>query len=134
ILPSGRGGGGGLMDPERIWAKSKRDDEPLVASMILPGHLADVYSAALRVVEATADEQLRALGLHVQSYLERHRRIVLLAAALHDLGKANDHFQGMIRGKRDVRNNPQGLRHEWVTLLMLQRLREWLLPWVVANE
>jgi hypothetical protein len=35
------------------------------------------------------------------------------------LGKANDHFQGMIRRTRDVRVNPQGLRHEWVTLLML---------------
>ena len=47
---------------------------------------------------------------------------------MHDLGKANDHFQGMIYGTRDVRQNPQGLRHEWVTLLMLEQLREWLLP------
>ena len=34
-------------------------------------------------------------------YLDRLRRCVLLAAAVHDLGKANDHFQGMILRTKD---------------------------------
>jgi CRISPR-associated endonuclease/helicase Cas3 len=77
---------------------------------------------------------MSAVDLQEHPYRDRYRRIVLLAAVLHDLGKANDHFQAMIRGSRDVRTNPQGLRHEWVTILMLQQLREWLLPSVRASE
>jgi CRISPR-associated endonuclease/helicase Cas3 len=122
------------MTTDRLLAKSHKDDEPWHDSMALPGHLADVYAAAVQVLDATGDDQLRALGLSVEMYRERFRRIVLLAAAVHDLGKANDHFQGMIHGTRDVRTNPQGLRHEWVTLLMLRIFREWLLPAVGGNE
>jgi CRISPR-associated endonuclease/helicase Cas3 len=102
--------------------------------MALPVHLADVYAAAVQVLDATGDDQLRALDLDPARYGERFRRIVLLAAAVHDLGKANDHFQGMVRGVRDVRTNPQGLRHEWATLLMLRPLHDWLLPAVVNSE
>lgn len=116
------------MFPERLLAKSQRKGEPWHDSMSLPQHLEDVHAAATRVLDATGDDQLRALGLSVGTYRERFRRVVLLAAAVHDLGKANDHFQGMIHGIRDVRTNPQGLRHEWVTLLVLQALRDWLLP------
>jgi CRISPR-associated endonuclease/helicase Cas3 len=113
---------------DHLLAKSRRADEPLHPSLLLSGHLSDVYAAALRLLEATSNDQLFALGLDPAAYGERFRRIVLLAAAVHDLGKANDHFQEMIHGRRDIRVNPQGLRHEWVTVLMLSQLREWLLP------
>ncbi len=123
-----------MMDPNRLWAKSKWDDEPETPSMFLPGHLADVYQAAKRVLCATADDQLKALGLDPDKYGERFRRIVLLAAAVHDLGKANDHFQGMICRTKERRDKQQGIRHEWVTLLMLQSLRQWLHPAVSGSE
>lgn len=122
------------MDATRLWAKSKRENEPEHPSMLLPQHLKDVYAAAERVLNATGDDQLKALGLSPDAYRERFRRCVLLAAAVHDLGKANDHFQGMICGVRDVRTRPQGLRHEWVTVLMLRHLRAWLLPAVGGSE
>lgn len=96
--------------------------------MFLRGHLEDVYTAAQHVLDATGDDQLLALGLPSDKYQDRFRRIVHLAAAVHDLGEANDHFQDMITGRRIVRVNPQGLRHEWVSLLLLRELREWLLP------
>jgi CRISPR-associated endonuclease/helicase Cas3 len=83
--------------------------------MFLPGHLEDVYRAAEQVLNNTTEDQLTALGLCADHYRVRMRRCVLLAAALHDLGKANNHFQGMICGTRNVQQNPQGLRHEWVT-------------------
>jgi CRISPR-associated endonuclease/helicase Cas3 len=102
--------------------------------MFLPGHLADVYDAAQCVLDSTADEQLKALGLNPAEYGNRLRRIVLLAAAVHDLGKANDHFQGMIRGTRNVQQNPQGLRHEWISILMFKQLQQWLLPALAGNE
>jgi CRISPR-associated endonuclease/helicase Cas3 len=116
------------MDPSRLWAKSKRDDEREVPSMFLPGHLQDVFAAARQILDATADEQLIALGLDANDYRERFRRCVLLAAAVHDLGKANDHFQGMIRRAKERQDKQQGIRHEWVTVLTLRSLREWLLP------
>jgi CRISPR-associated endonuclease/helicase Cas3 len=122
-----------MMDADRLWAKSKWDDEPETPSMFLPGHLEDVFNAAERVLDATADDQLKALGLDPEKYRERFRRIVLLAAAVHDLGKANDHFQGMIRKTPERKDRPQGLRHEWVTVLMLKGLREWLLPALGGN-
>ncbi|HLN27216.1 MAG TPA: CRISPR-associated helicase Cas3' [Gemmataceae bacterium] len=122
------------MDPNRLWAKSKREQDREYASMFLPGHLADVYDSAQRVLDATADDQMAALGLNSAEYRKRLRRIVLVAAAVHDLGKANDHFQGMIGGSRNVQQNPQGLRHEWVTILMLGRLRQWLLPALDGGE
>jgi CRISPR-associated endonuclease/helicase Cas3 len=96
--------------------------------------LADVHEAAVQVLDATADDQLGALGLPPSQYRDRLRRCVLLAAACHDLGKANDHFQSMLRRTRDVRENPQGLRHEWVSLLILRELRAWLLPAVGGDE
>jgi CRISPR-associated endonuclease/helicase Cas3 len=101
--------------------------------MWLSGHLQDVLEAALRVLDATGDEQLRALGLDPMQYRDRLRRCVRLAAALHDLGKANNHSQDMLRGVRDVRQNPQGLRHEWVSILILRLLKHWLLQAVDRN-
>lgn len=80
----------------------------------LPGHLASVVGAARTVVRITGPEQLSAMGLPASCWLERLNRIAVLAAALHDLGKANDHFQAMLRGNRG-----QGLRHEWVTVWLL---------------
>jgi CRISPR-associated endonuclease/helicase Cas3 len=113
------------MTPQRLRAKS---GDGKCASEFLPGHLGDAFRAAQLVLDATVDAQLGALELPIDPYCKRLRAIVSVAAAVHDLGKANDHFQGMISGTRDVRQNPQGLRHEWVTLLMLEQLREWLLP------
>ncbi|GIW78804.1 MAG: CRISPR-associated helicase/endonuclease Cas3 [Gemmatales bacterium] len=120
------------MDSNRLWAKSKRDDEDEISSMLLPGHLEDVYNAALCVLEATASDQLAALGLGLE-HRARLECCVKLAAAVHDLGKANDHFQGMILRTPGREEKTQGIRHEWVTVLMLKHLREWLLK-AVGNS
>ena len=125
---------GDMMTLDQLWAKSQPKGRPLHPSGLLPQHLFDVVTAARMIVEATGDEQLCALGLEPETYRDRLRRCVLLAAAVHDLGKANDHFQGMIRGLRDCRDRPQGLRHEWVTVLILKALRSWLLPAVAGSE
>lgn len=122
------------LDPSRLWAKSQGKNEPFRESMLLPQHLKDVHAAAERVLKSTADDQLRALGLVPVQYRERFERCVRLAAGVHDLGKANDHFQGMLLKKPERSDKPQGLRHEWVTVLMLRTLRDWLLPAVDGNE
>jgi CRISPR-associated endonuclease Cas3-HD len=122
------------MSPDRLWAKSKRPEDPETPSMLLAGHLADVLQAADALLDATGDHQLLALGLDPQRYRDRLRRCVRLASASHDLGKANNHFQDMIRGRRNVRQYPQGLRHEWVTILILEELKPWLIQAVADNE
>lgn len=123
------------MAQNHLWAKSRMHGEAEHPSMLLHHHLADVYDAAVQVLNATGDDQLLALGLDPNRHRDRFRRCVLLAAAMHDLGKANDHFQGMICGDRDVRLKPQGLRHEWVSVLLLrEKLSDWLLPAVGGNE
>ncbi len=111
------------MTLDRLLAKSW-DGDPYAESVTLPGHLRDVHAAALAVFNTSADDQLMALGLDPGFWRDRMKRIVLFAAALHDFGKANDRFQEMIRGNR---RQPQGLRHEWVTYLMLAQpgWREW---------
>lgn len=134
FLHTGKGNGLMTLDSRRLWAKSKGPADPMRPSMYLGQHLQDVYQAAIRILDATGDQQLQALGLDPVQYRDRFRRCVLLAAAVHDLGKANDHFQGMLHGTRNVQVNPQGLRHEWVTVLMLQDLKDWLLPAVDGNE
>ena len=120
------------MNPDRLWAK-RWDQSPPPPSVLLPGHLRDAFDAARKVLDATGDDQLEALCLAPEDLGDRFRRIVLFAAAVHDIGKANDHFQGMITRRRDVRVNPQGLRHEWGTLLMIWELQHWLLP-AVGSE
>ncbi len=124
------------MNPETLWAKSwdhlRLSTPP--RSALFAEHLKDVLAAADRVLAATGDDQLTALGLPIEKYRDRFFRIVRLAAAIHDLGKANDHFQGMVRGQRDLRVTPQGIRHEWVTILMMSWLRQWLLPVLSGSE
>lgn len=117
---------------DRLLAKSQKKNESWRDSMRLPIHLKDVYEVAGQVLAATVDDQLKALGLSVEAYRDRMRRVVLLAAAAHDLGKANDHFQKMVRWSPDK----QGLRHEWATLLILWEtaVGEWLKAAVGGDE
>jgi CRISPR-associated endonuclease/helicase Cas3 len=123
-----------LMNDTRLWAKKPLEGQPVHDSMLLLGHLRDVHEAAQRVLKITARDQLQALDLPLEGYQDRFERLLLFAAAAHDLGKANEHFQEMILGRRDVRQHPQGLRHEWVTVLILEELRDWLMAAVGGQE
>jgi CRISPR-associated endonuclease/helicase Cas3 len=118
------------MTTDRLWAKSVKDGETPTASHTLPGHLRDVYRAARAVLAATADDQLRALDLSMD-YRPRLEHCVLLAAACHDLGKSSAHFLGMLNNSR--KGQPQGLRHEWVSLLLMLDLGDWLRPAVESE-
>ncbi|HEX5270673.1 MAG TPA: CRISPR-associated helicase Cas3' [Gemmataceae bacterium] len=115
------------MTPDRLWAKSVKEGETPTRSHALPGHLEDVYRAARAVLVATADDQLRALDLGAD-YRPRLERCVLLAAACHDLGKCSSHFVGMLNKSKERLGKPQGLRHEWASLLLMLDLHDWLLP------
>lgn len=89
-------------------------------------HLQCTFNAARLILDQTAKAQLESLGLDPTVYRERFERLVLLAAAIHDLGKANTRFQTMVSGQRKW--TAQSIRHEWVLYLLLRMtpLGEWL--------
>ena len=134
------------MYKDRLLAKTVQKFPTESNSFFLEIHLEDVHDCGKRILESTLGEQLIASGLDA-IHASRLKSIVLAAAATHDLGKANNHFQDMITGTRNIRVNPQGLRHEWVSVLILQQLEPWLsqlfepfpddyqvLQWVVAGH
>ena len=116
---------------KRLLAKnSKAPDNPR-GTETLPGHTASVLAAAEALVDETGDAQLSAVGLSVSIWHEPFRRGVLFAAFCHDLGKANDQFQAMVRQQRKAQ---QAIRHEALSMLIVHEtaLRDWLKA--VPNE
>ncbi len=77
----------------------------------LRGHTAMVVAAAHQLLDARGLASLKAVGLP-ESAFDRLRRIVLVGAYAHDLGKCSLHFQLMVRGEPQV----QLVRHEAASL------------------
>jgi CRISPR-associated endonuclease/helicase Cas3 len=108
-----------------LLAKSGEASGRKTASQTILQHTRAVMEAAERLVEKTGEAQLRALGLEPASWFGRLWREIRVAALLHDLGKANDHFQGMIHKTRLF---PQAIRHEAVSYWIATRpdIRKWV--------
>lgn len=108
-----------------LLAKSThRPDQPEGAAT-LRGHTALVLEAATQLLDLRGQQSLLAAGLPL-SLEPRLRRIVLLGAATHDLGKCSDHFQETVRHERQ---GAQLLRHEALSLWLCwpgQPLASWL--------
>lgn len=90
----------------------------------LVGHTADVVNAVTVLLENISQGIINQFDLKCS--WEGFRATARLSAYLHDWGKANDHFQMMVRGKRDIRENPQLIRHELASMLLAWEYREWL--------
>jgi CRISPR-associated endonuclease/helicase Cas3 len=92
----------------------------------LPEHLEWVTDSASRICVVVGAQALASAGLEGELWEARLRRVLTIAAAWHDLGKANDHFQAMIlraSGNKPlglkIDNKPQALRHEVVSALLI---------------
>src|SRR5439155_8185460 len=96
----------------RLLAKSTCDEPHPRSEETLQGHTAQVLAAATALLDARAGVSLLALGLP-DALAARLRRIVMLGAFAHDLGKCSEQFQAMVRGQR---KEPQLLRHEAASL------------------
>jgi len=109
----------------RLLAKKPRDPEKPAAAETLRGHTALVLCSAELLLQERGKQSLQAAGLaHIS--LTRLTKIVRLGAFLHDLGKASEHFQGMLAG---TRKEQQLVRHEALSLYLCWKegqLREWL--------
>jgi CRISPR-associated endonuclease/helicase Cas3 len=105
---------------------TRTPDQPEREAARLCGHLADVTAIADELAIDWGAEALISVGLDLQTWLPRLRQALPRAAFLHDFGKANDHFQRMIRRPGAV---TQAFRHEAISVwaaLSFPRFRDWL--------
>ncbi len=103
---------------------AKSIDEPFIGSYRLEGHTADVVNAVSTLVDVLGDRLITQFSLKCS--LPELKATTRLAAYIHDWGKANNHFQLMVRGIRHLRHQPQLLRHEIVSMLLAWEYRRWL--------
>ena len=92
----------------------------------LEGHILGVLGAARTLLQVVGHQSLDSLALS-STWFGVLELAVARGALLHDLGKANDQFQRMVRGDKSI----QALRHEWISLDILLRYSEldrWLFP------
>lgn len=110
----------------RLLAKSSETPDKPLPGEPLQGHIAHVVRAAEVLGDARGSLSLRAMGLP-EEWAPRLRRILQLAAFMHDLGKCSEHFQEVVRHKP----RPQLVRHEAISLWLCwpgQTLASWLRP------
>lgn len=108
--------------PKLLLAKSM--NKPWKAAYGLTGHTADVVEAVTTLVDELGIACLQQFGL--SQSLEELKATAQLAAFLHDLGKANDHFQAVVRKCKNPMNNPQLMRHEMISVLLAWEMQDWL--------
>ncbi len=111
----------------RLLAKSSKQPDNPRNPEILQGHVSLVLDAAEAILVEAEDDVLAQLALPHARWRKPLRRAVMLGAYLHDFGKANDHFQKMLRHK----GFKQSVRHEVLSGILCmrqERLHDWLCP------
>lgn len=118
-----------LLRPNRLLAKSVTGRWR--GSYSLSGHTADVVQAVTILIDALGDRLVAQFD--VGCSLAELKKTARLSAYLHDWGKANDHFQGIVRHampgacpQRHPLTHPQLVRHEIFSVLLAWEFREWL--------
>jgi len=119
-----------ILKPDLLLAKSFEPGK-WKGSYSLVGHTADVVNAVSTLVDVLGERLITQFGL--QCSLAELKATVRLAAYIHDWGKANHHFQGVVRAKikdahpkRFLPHEPQLIRHEVASILLAWEFREWL--------
>ncbi len=117
-----------------LLAKSYDKEAPIPPYAKLIPHLRAVERAGESIVEISGKLILQQLNLPSDIWLSRLQRTVRVACLCHDLGKANDGFQKMVRG--EIHPTVQPARHELLSALLLEDpthpVREWAL--VLLND
>jgi len=111
-----------LVKPDSLLAKSK--EKPWRGAYTLVGHTVAVIEAVTTLVDVLGNRLISQFGL--QCNLSEFQATARLAAYLHDWGKANDHFQMVVRKNRNPLESPQLIRHEAVSVLLAYSYRKWL--------
>jgi len=112
----------------RLLAKAASDPAHPDEACTLEGHSLETLRTGERILDVVATDALVALGLDEAPWGPRLRQAVRRACFSHDLGKANTHFQALVRG--GGRTSPQAYRHEQVGMWLLSEegaLANWML-------
>ncbi len=115
------------MNFRRLLAKSSRTPDSPRDAETLAGHLGAVTRVATLLADRWGGRYLAALGLDEGLFGPRLRLALPRAALAHDWGKANDHFQRMVRADRGI--PVQAAWHEQLSVwlaLDFQPLGSWL--------
>ncbi len=112
----------------RLLAKSSANHDSPAGPETLAGHLVAVTHTAQAMTEEWGAVYLQTLGLDEPRFRDRLRVGVARAAFLHDLGKANDHFQAMVRGGAAG----QACWHEQLSIWLILRSEE-LATWLMEG-
>ena len=112
---------------EPLLAKSAFVDGLVPEHATLPGHTRMVINAALTLVRQTAD-WIEGITRGQIRNTRRLLDVVGAAALMHDLGKSSNHFQQLVRGKRDL---PQLVRHEALSFVIVHRSPLW--SWIIQH-
>ena len=106
---------------DHLLAKKPVDPGNPAQEETLFGHTQRVFEMA-RLLTGVLEQGLKdTIGLD-QATFKQWEKAVWIAAWMHDWGKANDHFQKMIRNS----SFKQGVRHETISLIMIAELEPWL--------
>lgn len=111
------------MKPDSLLAKKPKTPEKPRQAETLYGHTAAVMDAAGVLSEVLLEDIVDVIGAEPED-ADSLLRALMVSAWLHDLGKANDHFQKMLVDPSFV----QGIRHEQMSLVIYDVLRPWLEP------
>ena len=113
----------------KSWSSQKPGESPPAYARLLP-HLRAVERAGASIVETVGELILRNLDLRADPWLSRLERAVKVACLCHDIGKANEAFELMVRGRLNPTAQPA--RHELLSALLLQDKNSWVRAWAKA--
>ncbi len=111
---------------DRLLAKSIVDKATYEPSLLL-NHLDSVTTAGINIVKTAGGRILENLTLDANQWMPRLEDTIKLACGIHDIGKANESFQAMVRG--DMHKAQQPVRHELVSSYLIMRndvVNRWL--------
>ncbi|HOC94228.1 MAG TPA: CRISPR-associated helicase Cas3' [bacterium] len=114
------------MNFDRMLAKSAVDTATNESSL-LQNHLEAVTIAGNSIVRTAGHRILENLSLDVNDWMKRLEVAIKLSCRIHDIGKANESFQAMVRGKGQSGQQP--VRHELVSCYLIMNndvVVEWL--------
>lgn len=123
------------MQFETLLAKSfdnTNDKIPTFARLL--AHLRLVEDSGKAIFGKVGEKVLEQIGLCNEMWISRLRRGLAAACLCHDIGKANDGFQNMVRG--DLSPIFQPIRHELLSALLLAEegeVRSWALNILSEN-
>ena len=101
----------------KSWNSKVPDQAEPTFARLVP-HLRAVERAGESIVEIAGELILRQLDLPLDPWLSRLQRTVKTACLCHDIGKANEGFQKMVRRELDPKQQPA--RHELLSALLLE--------------